>query len=191
MPKKIISKKPLALDPYPDHKKKGVITTIDFPLTLNEVTDCLYSIGRHGQNSGEALDYLIPLAICINTIQKCLNEGHIDLIEKAARILQGDKKLIAMLRLRETADICSDYLYDRGQDETIYASKASVLQVFALMHPDLKEQIPTSKRQLAEWWKEVDLDYLPQDRGAHNTESVNFWLKELKEDPSRTRSTQR
>jgi hypothetical protein len=93
--------------------------------------------------------------------------------------------------LRKTANACEDYLYWREQEDIIFPSKASVLQVFELMFPDLKEHIPASKRQLAEWWKEADLDHLPQDRGASNTEAVKCWLKKLKENPSRTRPPRR
>ena len=186
--KKLISKKSESAERAPDFTNEGVIV-LDLPLILEEVTDCLYNIGKYGKTFPEghcpSLDY------CIHIIQRCLNEKRADLIEKAARLLQGDKKLLAMVMLRKIANACEDHLYWREEEEDIiFPSKASVLQVFKLMHPDLSEQIPTSKRQLAEWWKEADLDHLPQDRGASNTEAVNRWLKKLTKIRSRTRPPQ-
>lgn len=181
--KKIIVKKSKSPEGEQINIWEGIVT-LDLPLILDDVTDCLHNIGKYGKTFPEghcpSLDY------CIHIIQRCLNEKRADLIEKAARLLQGEKKLLAMVMLRKTANACQDHLYWREEEDIIFPSKASVLQVFELMFPDLKEYIPTSKRQLAEWWKEADLDHLPQDRGASNTEAVNRWLKKLKENPSRT-----
>lgn len=186
--KKIILKKSKVDKHSPDFTNEGIVV-IGLPLILEDVTDCLYNIGKFGKTFPEghwpSLDY------CLHIIQNCLNEERADLIEKAARLLQGDEKLLAMVMLRKTANACQDHLYWREEEDIIFPSKASVLQVFELMFPDLKEHIPTSKRQLAEWWKEADLDHLPQDRGASNTEAVKRWLKKLKENPSRTRPPRR
>jgi hypothetical protein len=156
------------------------ILTLSRPLTLDLVTESLFLVGRWTKLESKVdggkkgiFDY------CIHLIQRCLNEGRTDLIEKAARVLQGDKKLIAQMMLKYTANRCEDHLEWRGQEDIIFPSKSAVLEVFERWFPDLKDEIPTSKTQRAVWWQEAGLDHLPQDRHALNTDSVKLWHKLL------------
>ena len=186
--KKIISEKVKSSESLGD--SKGIIMLkyrpLEWPLAYEYVANCLYEIAKNDQSF-----YIPPhssgyhgksgVEECVVTIQNCINEGRVDLIEKAARLLQGDKKLLALIRLRDTAAMCTDqYPEEYRTDDAILPTKAAVRKVFELMYPDLKEHFPTSKRQQAEWWAEVGYDHLPQDRRAEDTPSVKFWLQELK-----------
>lgn len=161
---------------------------LDMPIAYGYVADCLLIIAENGKSlSNDRQRYssryikIQSIEECILSIQKCINEGRLDLIEKAARLLQGDKKLLTLIMLRDTVDMCTGVPDDEGcGSDVILPSKAAVLEVFKLRFPNHKEHIPTSKRQLAEWWKEAQCDDLPQDRGGQDTQSVEFWLKDLK-----------
>jgi hypothetical protein len=188
--KKIISEKVKSSESLRGSKGITIIEyqPLDMPLAYGYVADCLSIIAENckslssGRQRYSSRYINIPsIEECILAIQNCINEGRLDLIEKAARLLQGDKKLLTLIMLRDTVDMCTDVPDDEGcGSDVILPSKAAVLEVFKLRFPNHKEHIPTSKRQLAEWWKEAECGDLPQDRGAQDTQSVEFWLKDLK-----------
>lgn len=164
----------------------AIFRSLDQPLAYAYVATCLHIIA-YGEISQDHIYFPVSIRYgkpgveeCIITIKNCIKEGRLDLIEKAARLLQGDKKLIALISLRDTIDRCVEVPFDeegRGSDP-ILPTKAAVREVFELMFPDLKEHFPTSKRQQAEWWAEVGYETLPQDRGAKDPPNVKMWLRE-------------
>lgn len=161
---------------------------IEMPLAYGYLADCLSKIAENGKSLLSKTQKFRPnyyhepdLDESIRAIQICFNEGRVDLIEKAARLLQGDKELLALIRLRDTVDMCTDLPDDEGcLSRVILPTKGAVLKVFELMYPELQKHFPKEKRQQAEWWKEAECDHLPQDRRAEDTPSVKFWLQELK-----------
>lgn len=191
--KKIISEKVKSSESL--RGSKGIITIslkdirpLEWALAYGYVADCLSTIAENGENLPNKPQKFSPnclgqpdLEESILAIQICCNEGRVDLIEKAARLLQGDKELLALIRLRDTVEMCTDQYHEMYHTaDVILPTKAAVREVFELMYPDLKEHFPKSKRQQAVWWKEAEYDHLPQDRRAEDTPSVKFWLQELK-----------
>lgn len=187
--KKIIFKKVKSSESL--RGSKGITTIeyrpLDMPLAYGYVADCLSIIAENGKSfSNDRQRYssrhinIQSIEECIIAIQNCINEGQVDLIEKAARLLQGDKELLALIRLRDTVEMCTDLPDDEGRESrVILPTKPAVLIVFKFKFPELQKHFPKKKRQQAEWWKEAECDHLPQDRRAEDTPSVKYYLEEM------------
>lgn len=187
--KKIISEKVKSSESLRGSKGNimAEIRSLDQPVAYAYVANCLHIIAYGKILHKGRFPYFYRYGVqgveeCIITIKNCIKEGRLDLIEKAARLLQGDKKLLAIIWLRDTAERCVELpLDDDGCGfDPILPSKAGVLQVFRLTYPELEEHLPESPRQRAEWWKEIGYNNLPQGRAEQNTIRVKSMLQYLK-----------